>query len=91
MSLAMNRRYLFGPVSLAFGDHNLYRARQAGECLAFDAAGATDLMVGPADNWEVVCQRLPAGWVPDFLVLYLPAKKRGHRLRQESLGKEDDM
>ncbi|HZU38674.1 MAG TPA: hypothetical protein VFA18_22295, partial [Gemmataceae bacterium] len=68
----MNHRYLFGPVTPAFADQNLHRARQAGECLAFDATGATDLMVGPADSWDMVCQRLSAGWAPDFLVLYLP-------------------
>src|SRR5579884_1072269 len=68
----MSRRYLFGPVTPAFADQNLHPARQAGECLAFDAAGATDLLVGPADSWDMVSHRLPDGWMPDFLVLYLP-------------------
>jgi GT2 family glycosyltransferase/predicted Zn-dependent protease len=66
------RRYLFGPVSKTFADQNLCRQRQAGECLAFDLEGAADLAIGPADNWAQVCTRLPAGWRPDFIVLYLP-------------------
>jgi Glycosyl transferases group 1 len=68
----MNRRYLFGPVSAAFADQSLYRARQAGECLAFDPAGTTDLAIGPGDDWPTVCQKLPPRCTPDFLVLYLP-------------------
>ncbi len=66
------RRYLFGPVSKTFADQNLHRQRQAGECLAFDPDGTTDLAIGPEDTWAQACARLPAGWRPDFIVLYLP-------------------
>src|SRR5260370_28736780 len=66
------RRYLFGPVSKTFADQNLHRQRQAGECLAFDPDGTTDLAIGSEDTWAQACARLPAGWRPDFIVLYLP-------------------
>jgi hypothetical protein len=66
----MPLRYLFGPVSAEFVQQNLRRARQDGACLAFDAAGTTDLAVGPGDTWEAVLARLPGGWRPDFVVLY---------------------
>jgi glycosyltransferase involved in cell wall biosynthesis/predicted Zn-dependent protease len=66
----MRRRYLFGPVTAAFADQNLRQARASGECLAFGPAGA-DLEVGPADTWETVLPRLPPGWSPDFVALYL--------------------
>ena len=68
----MGRRYLFGPVTRAFAEQNLYSQREIGDCLAFDAGGTTDLAIGPADSWEAVRQRLPTGWEPDFIVLYLP-------------------
>jgi hypothetical protein len=68
----MPRRYLFGPVSPAFADQCLSKARKDGSCLAFDPDGKTDLAIGPADTWGQVCARLPAGWQPDFIVLWLP-------------------
>jgi glycosyltransferase involved in cell wall biosynthesis/predicted Zn-dependent protease len=67
----MRRRYLYGPVTYSFAADNLRGPRAAGECLAFDAAGATDLAIGPADTWDDVCRRFPADWQPDFLVLDL--------------------
>lgn len=68
----MSRCYLFGPVSPTFADQNLSRARQAGECLAFNAEGTTDLAIGPLDDWGQACARLPSGWQADYIVLYLP-------------------
>jgi glycosyltransferase involved in cell wall biosynthesis/Tfp pilus assembly protein PilF len=68
----MALKYLFGPVSATFAADNLHGPRQAGDCLAFDAAGTTDLTIGPGDSWESVCGRLPGGWRPDFVALYLP-------------------
>jgi hypothetical protein len=53
------RRYLFGPVTPAFADQHLHRARHGGHYLAIDPAGATDLAVGPSDTWPTVCQRPP--------------------------------
>jgi tetratricopeptide (TPR) repeat protein len=67
----MPRRYLFGPVSAAFAEQKLHAARREGDCLAFNAAGDTDLTVGPQDTWEQVAARLPPGWRPDFLALRL--------------------
>jgi GT2 family glycosyltransferase/tetratricopeptide (TPR) repeat protein len=67
----MSRRYLFGPVTAAFADQNLHTPRLAGDCLAFNHAGDADLVVRPGDSWEEVCSRLPDGWRPDFVVLYL--------------------
>src|SRR5262249_35971747 len=68
----MPRHYLFGPVTAAYADQNLYHPCQAGECLAFDDKGTTGLAVGPADTWETMSARLPDGWTPDFVVLDLP-------------------
>jgi GT2 family glycosyltransferase len=68
----MSLRYLFGPVTAAFADENLRPQRQAGVCLAFNADGDADLTIKPADTWDVVRGRLPAGWEPDLLALWLP-------------------
>src|SRR6266478_4760321 len=69
--MSMPYRYLFGPVSAPFAAHHLARARQAGECLAFNVAGDLDLRIGLEDTWEAVCAGLPADWRPDFIALYL--------------------
>jgi GT2 family glycosyltransferase/tetratricopeptide (TPR) repeat protein len=66
------RRYLFGPVTPAFADQNLRSQRQSGQCLAFDAAGATDAAIRAEQTWQQVLAGLPDGWKPDFVVLYLP-------------------
>ncbi len=68
----MPLRYLFGPVTPEFADQNLRRQRAAGNCLAFDAQGATDLAITFEDSWEAVCARLPRDWRPDCVVLNLP-------------------
>jgi len=65
-------RYLFGPVSTAFAEQNLAAARSKGTCLAFNADGTTDLTISCADTWESVAERLPTGWQPDFLAVYIP-------------------
>src|SRR6516164_1824367 len=67
----MPRRYLFGPVSAAFADQNLRQDRAAGQCLTFGYPGA-DLAFTPSDTWEALCARLPEGWRPDFVALWLP-------------------
>ncbi len=69
----MPRCYLFGPVTAEFADRNLSGSRQRMECLTFDEAGTADVPLTPADTWEAVCGRLPPGWRPDFIVLYLRA------------------
>jgi GT2 family glycosyltransferase/predicted Zn-dependent protease len=68
----MSLRYLFGPVAADFAGRNLSGPRARGECLAFDLNGGLDLTVTAADTWESVCGRLPDGWRPDFVALYLP-------------------
>ena len=67
----MPLRHLFGPVSAAFAAENLRAAREAGRCLAFGPAGV-DVAVAPGDSWEAVLSRLPEGWRPDFVALWLP-------------------
>jgi hypothetical protein len=69
---AVPRRYLFGPVTPAFADQSLHEPRRAGACLAFGAEEGLDLRVGPQDTWEQVCARLPAGWQPGVVALWLP-------------------
>ena len=73
----MSRRYLFGPVTAAFAEQNLLRQCQAGQCLAFNANGTTDLTIPPTDTWEVISQRLPSGWQPDFVALAATSRLEG--------------
>jgi GT2 family glycosyltransferase/predicted Zn-dependent protease len=68
----MTVRYLFGPVSSEYADQHLSGPRQDGRCLAFGYHGEADLTIGPGDSWEDVCRRLPSGWRPDFVAVYLP-------------------
>jgi GT2 family glycosyltransferase len=68
----MRHCYLFGPVTKEFAEQNLRAHRRAGECIAFNSTGDIDLVIGHTDTWEIVCPRLPTGWQPDFIVLYLP-------------------
>jgi hypothetical protein len=68
----MTQRYLFGPIAADFARKNLCAPRVRGECLAFDLASGADLTIAPADTWEQVCTRLPQGWRPHFIVLWLP-------------------
>ena len=64
------RRYLFGPVSAAYADQNLLATRHRKECLTFGWSG-TDIVLRPDDTYETLVARLPSGWRPDFLALYL--------------------
>jgi glycosyltransferase involved in cell wall biosynthesis/predicted Zn-dependent protease len=65
------RRYLFGPVTAAFAVQNLDRQRCDGSCLTFGSEPGVDLAIAPGDTWAEVAERLPRGWSPDFLVLFL--------------------
>jgi hypothetical protein len=71
----MSQRYLFGPVTRAFAEQNLYQEREAGNCLAFGLTDGPDLTIGLSDAWEDMSARLPSGWLPDFVVLYLPYER----------------
>src|SRR5262249_27450775 len=64
--------FCLGPSPAAFAAQNLRGARQRGDCLAFAVDGGADLIIGPQDPWLSVQERLPAGWQPDFIALYLP-------------------
>jgi hypothetical protein len=68
----MSARYLFGPVTSAFAQDNLGGLRRRGTCPAFDVGGTSDLAIGLGDNWLSGCSRMPQGWKPDFLALWLP-------------------
>jgi glycosyltransferase involved in cell wall biosynthesis/predicted Zn-dependent protease len=64
-------RYLFGPVESSFSNEQLQRLRAEGECLSFGGPG-TDLPLQPDDStWEQFAARLPSGWAPDFVALWL--------------------
>ena len=52
-------RYLFGPVTGAFADQNLYAQRRSGLCLAFGPDGDADLTIQPTDSWEAVRTACP--------------------------------
>ena len=64
-------RYLFGPVTREFAEQNLGGERAAGNCLCFSTGPGTDLQIETADTWETVLAKLPAGWRPDFVAMYL--------------------
>jgi tetratricopeptide (TPR) repeat protein len=66
-------RYLFGPVDAAFAADHLHAARSTGDCLAFGRKPDPDLdiFIKATDSWSEILARLPAGWVPDCIVLYL--------------------
>ncbi len=71
----MSLCYLFGPVSTDYAAAYLRGERDAGRCLTFGWSGGQDLTLAPGDTWESVSQRLPEGWRPDFLALYLPYRR----------------
>jgi GT2 family glycosyltransferase/predicted Zn-dependent protease len=69
----MSRRYLFGPVPRAFAEQKLLGPRQAGDCVTFHPdEGEGDVWLRPGDSWEDLLARLPPGWAPDLIVLWLP-------------------
>lgn len=67
----MARRYLFGPVNADFAGQKLKKQRLSGDCLAFNSDGTADLKIGADDTWQEISARLPAGWQPDFVALFL--------------------
>jgi glycosyltransferase involved in cell wall biosynthesis/tetratricopeptide (TPR) repeat protein len=68
----MPDRYLFGPVTAEFAEQNLSGPRRTGSCLSFGTEPGLDVTVAPNDTWESVCNRLPGGWRPDIITLWLP-------------------
>jgi tetratricopeptide (TPR) repeat protein len=70
----MPLRYLFGPVTSAFADQHLHDAVAAGDCLPFNHVGDVGLQIRPADCWEEVIARFPAGWRPDVIALVMHYK-----------------
>ncbi len=68
----MPRHYLFGPVPGGFAETRLARQRRGGVCLTFGTEPGAEITIAPNDTWGAVCDRLPAGWQPDFLALWLP-------------------
>ncbi len=66
-------RYLFGPVNSTYAAEHLHAARARGDCLAFGykPEPGLDLPIHPTDSWADLVSRLPAGWLPDFVVLRL--------------------
>jgi GT2 family glycosyltransferase/Flp pilus assembly protein TadD len=69
----MRCRYLLGPVPPSFAEQYLRRQVQAGECRTFSTAAADSLCIRPDDSWDSFAARLPAGWQPDFVALWLPS------------------
>ena len=67
----MGLRYLFGPVNGTFAEEHLGGLRRAGDCMVFDFAPGSDLVIHPDDTWEDICALLPLGWRPDFVALML--------------------
>jgi hypothetical protein len=67
----MTLKYLLGPVSADWAARYWSGPRSRGECLAFNAQDDADLHISPGDSWNDVEARLPAGWRPDAVFLYL--------------------
>jgi hypothetical protein len=68
----MALRYLFGPVPRSFAEQKLRGPRQAGDCLTFHPdEGEGDVLLRPHEPWEDLVARLPPGWAPDLIVLWL--------------------
>jgi GT2 family glycosyltransferase/predicted Zn-dependent protease len=69
----MSLRYLFGPVPRSFAEQKLQGPRATGQCLTFHPEpGQGDIALSPDDSWDDLLGRLPAGWRPDLLSLWLP-------------------
>ncbi len=64
------KRYLFGPVDEEYATANLQAERERGACKVFGFDGG-DVAVERRDTWEDVLARLPRGWRPDFVALFL--------------------
>jgi GT2 family glycosyltransferase len=65
-------RFLFGPTTATHAEQHLQGPITSGACVPFGPEeGAGILAVSPADNWDSFCERLPAGWRPDLVVLNL--------------------
>src|ERR1043165_5956608 len=67
----MTLRYLFGPVSAEWADEYLPLERQSGNCVCFDTQAPANLIVVPGDTWDTLRARLPDGWAPDAIVLFM--------------------
>jgi tetratricopeptide (TPR) repeat protein len=67
----MPLRYLFGPITPAFADQHLHDAIASGECLPFNQVGDVGFQIGFGDHWEDMAARLPVGWRPDAIVLWM--------------------
>ena len=61
-------RCLIGPVTPAFASNTL---SPSVDYLFFDTAGKLDRTIAPGETWDDLLRRLPEGWKPDFLVLWL--------------------
>jgi GT2 family glycosyltransferase/Flp pilus assembly protein TadD len=68
----MSLRILFGPVRAQFADQNLFESRRAGQCLAFGNEPGLDLLIESAESWQEIGAKLPDGWQPDAVALWLP-------------------
>ncbi|MFO0809264.1 MAG: glycosyltransferase [Gemmataceae bacterium] len=67
----MALRVLFGPVPAAFAADRLREVRRSGHCLTFGPGEGHDVIASCRDGWTDVAARLPRGWRPDFLALWL--------------------
>jgi FkbM family methyltransferase len=68
----MALRYLFGPIDKPTADQLLQIQHERGNCLTFNTQDGSDLTIGLTDTWADVSARLPSGFAPDFIALYLP-------------------
>jgi GT2 family glycosyltransferase/tetratricopeptide (TPR) repeat protein len=66
-------RYLFGPLPETEATNLLGRHLKSGDCIDFDTTGWRAF--GLDETWNGFAARLPAGWLPDFIVLNLAYRR----------------
>jgi hypothetical protein len=69
----MPHHFLFGPIASQFAELNQRHPPAGPHSLTFGYEGSgAEVLLSPGDGWEDICARLPEGWRPEAVLLYLP-------------------
>lgn len=66
----MSVPHLFGPLKPEYADQLISKQRRSGTCLMFGPDGS-DVVAAPTDSWTEISAKIPAGFDPQFLALWL--------------------